>query len=60
TGKETAKRHPTLGKNVVVEPGAKVLGNICIGNDVRIGAGAIVLRNAPNSQLPSSPSPHPV
>lgn len=51
TGKETAKRHPTLGKNVVVEPGAKVLGNICIGNDVRIGAGAIVLRNAPERSI---------
>lgn len=51
TGKETGKRHPTLGKNVVVEPGAKVLGNICIGDDVRIGAGAVVLRHAPNRSI---------
>jgi serine O-acetyltransferase len=48
TGKQTGKRHPTLGKNVVVGTGAKVLGNINIGNDVRVGAGSIVLRDVPN------------
>lgn len=48
TGKETGKRHPTLGKNVVVGAGAKVLGNIEIGDRVRIGAGSIVLRNVPD------------
>ncbi|HAZ47340.1 MAG TPA: serine O-acetyltransferase [Cyanobacteria bacterium UBA11371] len=48
TGKETGKRHPTLGKNVVVGAGAKVLGNISIGNNVRIGAGSIVLRGVPS------------
>ena len=48
TGKETGKRHPTLGENVVVGGGAKVLGNIQIGNDVRIGAGSVVLRNVPS------------
>ncbi|HAE06364.1 MAG TPA: serine O-acetyltransferase, partial [Richelia sp.] len=37
TGKESGKRHPTLGENVVVGAGAKVLGNILIGNNVRIG-----------------------
>ncbi|HLP92286.1 MAG TPA: serine O-acetyltransferase [Nostocaceae cyanobacterium] len=47
TGKESGKRHPTLGKNVVVGAGAKVLGNIQIGDRVRIGAGSIVLRNVP-------------
>ncbi len=49
TGKETGKRHPTLGKNVVVGGGAKVLGNIEIGNNVRIGAGSVVLRNVPSN-----------
>jgi serine O-acetyltransferase len=39
TGKETGKRHPTLGENVVVGAGAKVLGNLQIGSNVRIGAG---------------------
>ncbi|KAB8334337.1 serine O-acetyltransferase [Scytonema tolypothrichoides VB-61278] len=47
TGKESGKRHPTLGKNVVVGAGAKVLGNIEIGDRTRIGAGSIVLRNVP-------------
>ncbi|MFQ4145394.1 serine O-acetyltransferase [Chlorogloeopsis sp. ULAP02] len=47
TGKETGKRHPTLGKNVVVGAGAKVLGNIHIGDRVRVGAGSVVLRNVP-------------
>ncbi|MBW4529010.1 MAG: serine O-acetyltransferase [Phormidium tanganyikae FI6-MK23] len=48
TGKETGKRHPTLGKNVVVGAGAKVLGNIHIGENVRIGAASVVLRDAPS------------
>ncbi|YAF94739.1 MAG: serine O-acetyltransferase [Nodularia sp. CChRGM 3473] len=47
TGKESGKRHPTLGKNVVVGAGAKVLGNIQISDRVRIGAGSIVLRDVP-------------
>ncbi|WP_155968733.1 serine O-acetyltransferase [Kamptonema formosum] len=47
TGKETGKRHPTLGKNVIVGAGAKVLGNIHIGDSVRIGAGSIVLQDVP-------------
>ncbi|WP_248277480.1 serine O-acetyltransferase [Brasilonema sp. UFV-L1] len=47
TGKESGKRHPTIGKNVVVGAGAKILGNIQIGDRVRIGAGSIVLRNVP-------------
>jgi serine O-acetyltransferase len=49
TGKETGKRHPTLGENVVIGGGAKVLGNIQIGNDVRIGAGSVVLRDVPSN-----------
>nr|AAC33374.1 NifP [Rippkaea orientalis PCC 8801] len=48
TGKETGKRHPTLGNNVVVGAGAKVLGNLNIGDHVRIGAGSIVLRDVPS------------
>lgn len=48
TGKETGKRHPTLGNNVIVGAGAKVLGNIRIGDHVRIGAGSIVLQPVPN------------
>lgn len=47
TGKDIGKRHPTLGSNVVVGPGAKVLGNIALGDHSRVGAGAIVLRNVP-------------
>lgn len=47
TGKESGKRHPTLGTGVVVGTGAKVLGNLQIGNDARIGAGSVVLRDVP-------------
>lgn len=49
TGKESGKRHPTLGKHVVVGAGAKVLGNIQIGDRVRVGAGSIVLRDVPST-----------
>ncbi len=48
TGKESGKRHPTLGENVVVGAGAKVLGNLQIGSNVRIGAGSVVLRSVPS------------
>jgi serine O-acetyltransferase len=48
TGKETGKRHPTLGNNVLVGAGAKILGNIRIGDRVRIGAGSVVLRDVPS------------
>ncbi|MDY6939365.1 MAG: serine O-acetyltransferase [Cyanobacteriota bacterium] len=48
TGKESGKRHPTLGEGVVVGAGAKVLGNLYIGNNVRIGAGSVVLRDVPS------------
>jgi serine O-acetyltransferase len=47
TGKEIGKRHPTLGQHVVVGAGAKILGNIHIGDYARIGAGSIVLRAVP-------------
>jgi serine O-acetyltransferase len=45
TGKEHGKRHPTLGENVVVGAGAKVLGGITIGPNTRIGAGSVVVRD---------------
>ena len=48
TGKESGKRHPTIGTGVIVGAGAKVLGNIQIGNNVRIGAGSVVLREVPS------------
>lgn len=47
TGKETGKRHPTLGKQTIIGAGAKVLGNIHIGDRVRVGASSVVLRNVP-------------
>ncbi len=48
TGKGSGKRHPTIGKNVVIGAGAKVLGNLNIGNNVRIGAGSVLLRDVPS------------
>ncbi len=47
TGKETGKRHPTVGSGVVIGAGAKVLGNITIGDNSYIGANAVVLRDVP-------------
>ena len=47
TGKDTGKRHPTLGDDVVVGAGAKVLGPITLGNHVKVGAGAVVLKDVP-------------
>ena len=47
TGKETGKRHPTLGDNVLIGAGAKVLGPVYIGDNVRVGAGSVVLKNLP-------------
>jgi len=48
TGKEQGKRHPTVGSHVVLGAGAKVLGNIEIGDRARIGAGSVVLRPVPS------------
>lgn len=47
TGKEKGKRHPTLGNNVTVAVGAKVLGNIKIGDNAIIGAGSVVIKDVP-------------
>lgn len=48
TGKELGKRHPTLYNGVFVGAGAKILGNIEIGNNAKIGANAVVLCDVPN------------
>ncbi len=56
TGKERGKRHPTLGNHVVVGAGAKVLGGIRIGDNVKVGANAVVLRSVPpNSTVVGNP-----
>lgn len=47
TGKERGKRHPTLGNHVVVGAGAKILGGITIGDNVKIGANSVVLKSVP-------------
>lgn len=47
TGKETGKRHPTLGNNVMVGSGAKVLGPFTVGDNSKIAAGAVVLTEVP-------------
>lgn len=47
TGKDSGKRHPTLGDNVLVGAGAKVLGPVVIGDNTRIAAGSVVLMNLP-------------
>lgn len=47
TGKEHGKRHPTIGDNVMISAGAKVLGSFKVGDDSKIGAGSVVLREVP-------------
>ena len=47
TGKEKGKRHPTIGNNVVISVGAKVLGSFTVGDNARIGAGSVVLKAVP-------------
>ncbi len=51
TGSETGKRHPTIGDRVVIGAGAKVLGAIKIGDDSRIGANAVVVKEVPSSAV---------
>jgi serine O-acetyltransferase len=48
TGKHCGKRHPTIGNHVVISSGAKVLGPFKVGNDVKIGAGSVVLKEVPD------------
>lgn len=47
TGKEKGKRHPTLGDNVMISAGAKVLGSFTIGDNSKVGAGSVVLEEVP-------------
>ena len=49
TGKEVGKRHPTIRSGVVIGAGARVLGNITIGENSRVGAGSVVLRDVPDN-----------
>jgi len=49
TGKEKGKRHPTIGNNVVIGTGAKVLGSFKVGDNVRIGAGSVVNKPVPSN-----------
>ncbi len=57
TGKETGKRHPTLGNNIMVGAGAKILGSVTIGDNTKIAAGAVVLDDIPeNSTAVGAPA----
>lgn len=47
TGKEQGKRHPTVGNNVMISAGAKILGSFTIGDNSKIGAGSVVLEEVP-------------
>ena len=49
TGKDKYKRHPDIGDNVIIGCGAKVLGPIKIGNNVKIGANSVVLKEVPDN-----------
>ena len=49
TGKEKGKRHPTLLSGVMVGAGARILGNITVGENCRVGAGSVVLRDVPDN-----------
>lgn len=49
TGKESGKRHPTIGNNVLISAGAKILGSFKVGNNCRIGAGSVVLNEIPDN-----------
>ena len=49
TGKDTGKRHPTIGNNVMISSGAKILGPFKVGDNARIAAGAVVLEEVPEN-----------
>jgi serine O-acetyltransferase len=56
TGKESGKRHPTVGNNVVIGTGANVLGSITVGDNAKIGAGSVVVHDVPpNSTVVGNP-----
>ena len=48
TGKETGKRHPTIGNRVIISAGARVLGSFKVGDDVKIGSGSVVVNEVPD------------
>ena len=57
TGKDVGKRHPTIGNNVMISSGAKVLGPFKVGDNSRIAAGAVVLEEVPpNSTVVGVPA----
>lgn len=47
TGKETGKRHPTIGDNVMISAGAKIIGSFTVGENSKIGAGSVVIEEVP-------------
>ena len=51
TGKEKGKRHPTIGNNVVISSGAKVLGSFTVGDNSKIGSGSVVLKEVPPNSV---------
>ena len=51
TGKEKGNRHPKIGDNVLISVGAKVLGNIVIGEGSKIGAGSVVTKDVPSNTI---------
>jgi serine O-acetyltransferase len=56
TGKETGKRHPTVGDNVIFGAGSKVLGAVTVGDNAKVGAGSVVVTNVPkNSTVVGNP-----
>ncbi|MDU7885735.1 MAG: serine O-acetyltransferase EpsC [Clostridium perfringens] len=50
TGKDKGKRHPTIGNNVIIGCGAKILGPLSIGDGAKIGANSVVLKNVPKEK----------
>ena len=50
TGKDKGKRHPTIGNDVIIGCGAKILGPISIGDGAKIGANSVVLKNVPKGK----------
>jgi serine O-acetyltransferase len=47
TGKDEGNRHPKIGDGVLISAGAKILGNICVGEGAKVGAGSVVLEDVP-------------
>lgn len=60
TGKDKGKRHPTIGNNVLVGAGAKILGPIKVGDNARIGAGSVVMEEVEPNTTVTGPKARPV